>query len=569
MKNAEQLKKILERVDGRGYKNYNTIKGIYDFDFFTLHIDHVQRDPFAGPSLIRISTGSDSFPKAILKNQSQRVAVADYIGRKFGKSIEKHATRMGSGKSGLIQIDSGGPEILDRTSVKISEEKLEIRFSVGLPARGRRILGNESRVLFFELIPQIIKDSCTHENINPENLLEHVRIYEDSNFLRQKIKELGLVAFVRNGAILPRESGVSERPLKNAVPFKSPESLNISVETPYHGIVTGMGIPEGVVLIVGGGYHGKSTILNAIERGIYNHGYGDGREMVVTDPNAVKIRAEDGRKIESVDISSFIHNPPLKKDTSKFSSENASGSTSQAANIVEAIEVGADLLMFDEDTSATNFMIRDERMQKLVSKDKEPITPFIDRVKELKNEHEISTIMVMGGSGDYFEVADTVIMMDNYVPYDVTEEAMKIRDEIPINRKIETSSKFNYKKRCPVNGCINPNKGKKLKLDVRGKTKIMLGNEIVDLSQVEQLVDTSQTRAIVYAMNYISPKYINGKMSMKQLMDQIKTDIDAEGLDILAPRGRKYPNNISKPRIFEIAAALNRLRTFKVKNCDS
>jgi predicted ABC-class ATPase len=214
-------------------------------------------------------------------------------------------------------------------------------------------------------------------------------------------------------------------------------------------------------------------------------------------------------------------------------------------------------------------MIRDERMQKLVSKDKEPITPFIDRVKELKNEHEISTIMVMGGSGDYFEVADTVIMMDNYVPYDVTEEAMKIRDEIPINRKIETSSKFNYKKRCSVNGCINPNKGKKLKLDVRGKTKIMLGNEIVDLSQVEQLVDTSQTRAIVYAMNYISPKYINGKMSMKQLMDQIKTDIDAEGLDILAPHGRKYPNNISKPRIFEIAAALNRLRTFKVKNCDS
>ncbi len=567
MKDKKELQIIFKRIDGRGYKAYNDIKGSYNFDFFILHIDHVQRDPFAGPSLVRIITGSDSFPLEILKNQDHRIAVSDYIGRKFSKSIDKHASRMGSGKSGLIHIDSGGPEILDRTSVRISDHELELRISVGLPARGRRILGEEARVLFFDLLPRMVRDSCVHGNIHPENLLEHVKIHEDTNFLRQKLRELGLVAFIKNGSVLPRESGVSQRPLKDAVPFISPESLTISIETPNHGIVTGMGIPEGVVLIVGGGYHGKSTLLNAIERGIYNHRYRDGREMVVTDPNAVKIRAEDGRRIEGVDISSFIHDPPLNKDTSKFSSENASGSTSQAANIMEAIEVGADLLLFDEDTSATNFMIRDERMQKLVSKDKEPITPFIDRVKELRSEHGISTIMVMGGSGDYFEVADTVIMMDSYVPHDVTELAMDVRKEIPINRKIETSSKFGYKKRCPVSGCLKPFKGKRLKLDARGKTEIMFGNEVVELSQVEQIVDTSQTRAIAFAMNYISPKYLNGEMSMENIMKELKKDIETYGLDNLAPTGRKYPNNLAKPRIFEIAAALNRIRTFKVRSC--
>ena len=234
--------------------------------------------------------------------------------------------------------------------------------------------------------------------------------------------------------------------------------------------------PRVLTLIVGGGYHGKSTLLQAIERGVYNHIYGDGREWVVTDPTAVKIRAEDGRRIENVDISSFIHNPPLNKNTEEFSTENASGSTSQAANIVEAVEAGTQLILFDEDTSATNFMIRDERMQRLVSNEKEPITPFIDRVRELYEDHNISTIMVMGGSGDYFEVADTVIMMDNYLPEDVTMDAKKIKEELPINRMQEVEFKFRFKERYPLPESIKPYKGRKIKLDVRGKSTILLGH---------------------------------------------------------------------------------------------
>lgn len=564
MKDNKKLQKTFEIIDGRGYKHYNEIKGIYKFELFTLEVVHVQRDPFAGPSLIRILMDDVTFPKDLLSNHGRRIAVGDYIGCEFNKSIQKHVHgRTGSGKSGILLIDNGGPEILERTSVIINESSLEIRFSVGLPAKGRRILGKQARELFMKVIPNIVIESCIYQNIDAHDLRRHVFINEDSDYIRNEMKKRGMVSFIRNGSVLPRRSGISDEPLKGAVKFKSPESLLVSVNTPNHGTVTGMGIPEGVTLIVGGGYHGKSTLLNAIELGIYNHRYGDGREMVVTDDGAVKIRAEDGRKIENVDISSFIHNPPMEKNTCKFSSENASGSTSQAANIIEAIEVGSKLLLFDEDTSATNFMIRDERMQKLVATEKEPITPFIDRVKELYTDHGVSTILVMGGSGDYFEAADTVIMMDNYVPYNVTERAMQIKIEIPINRKTEIKTQFGYQKRHPIKGSIKSMKGRKLKLDSRGKTQVLLGRDVIDLSQVEQLADSSQTRAISYALHYAADYFMDGNVSMEELMKQVEQALDNDGLDVLAPAGKKYPNNLSRPRTFEIAAALNRLRTFK------
>jgi predicted ABC-class ATPase len=464
----------------------------------------------------------------------------------------------------VIQIDNGGQEVLERSCVNISPDKLEVRFSMGLPARGRRIMGLEASRLLVGVLPLIIKKSCFYNNLDQKHLREEVELYEDANFLRQKLRDLGLVSFVRDGSILPRESGVSEKPMKNAVHFKTPESLSVIIDTPKNGPVRGMGIPVGVTLIVGGGFHGKSTLLQAVERGVYNHIYGDGREWVVTCPTAVKIRAEDGRRIENVDISSFIHNPPMDKNTLEFKTENASGSTSQAANIVEALEAGTELLLFDEDTSATNFMIRDERMQRLVSKDKEPITPFIDRVQEIYMEYNTSTMIVMGGSGDYFEVADTVVMMDNYRPEDATEDAMKIKDELPINRKREVKSKFKFKRRYPEAESIKPYKGRKLKLDVRGRHTILLGIESIDLLQVEQLMDMSQTRAIAYAINH-AKNYMNGEHSMNDVMGMVEQDIDEHGLDILAPKGRKYPHNLARPRIFEFIAALNRLRTFKTQ----
>lgn len=568
MRNVKDLVRILERIDGRGYKAYNDIRGSYDFEFFTLFVEHVQRDPFASPSLLRVEVMDSGFPEGIIKNREQRTAVCDFVARSFKHSIHRHVSgRSGSGKSGVVQIDSGGQEVLERSCANIKPGMVELRFSMGLPASGRRIKGFEAKKMLTEQLPLLVSESCLYRNLDNKLLKKEVQLFQDVNALRKGLVDKGLVAFVGDGSILPRESGVSDMPLKDAIPFKSPESLRVTFETEYHGQVRGMGIPDGVTLIVGGGYHGKSTLLLALERGVYNHRHGDGREWVVTDPAAVKIRAEDGRRIESVDVSSFIHNPPMEKNTTDFSTENASGSTSQAANIIEALEAGSSLLLFDEDTSATNFMIRDERMQRLVSHDKEPITPFIDRVRELHLTEGASTIMVMGGSGDYFEVADTVIMMNSYLPQDVTDDAMKVREEIPINRTREVHSKFGYKMRCPLAEGVRPFKGRKLKLDSRGRGTILLGTESIDVSQVEQIVDKSQSRAIAYAMTYASNRYMDGKTKMRDVVLRVEDDIKKSGLDIIAPKGRKLPNNLARPRIFELCAAMNRLRTFKVEKC--
>jgi len=292
-----------------------------------------------------------------------------------------------------------------------------------------------------------------------KELEEHIKLVEDQEFIRRKLKEKGLVCFIANNSILPRESGISAKPLKDAVKFVSPENLKVKFTLPSGKEIEGMGIKEGITLICGGGFHGKSTLLEAIQLGVYNHIKDDGREFVITREDAVKIRAEDGRYIEKVDISPFIENLPFGKDTRHFSTEDASGSTSQSANIIEAIEAGSKLLLIDEDTTATNLMIRDLRMQKLVHKDKEPITPFIDRIRELWEKFGISTIMVSGGLGDYFEVADYVIVMENYLPKDKTKEAKQIIQNFPSKRIKETSEPFKIPKpRFVISETINPHK---------------------------------------------------------------------------------------------------------------
>lgn len=571
MQRKEKLFQTLKRIDGRGYKAYNDIKGNYDFETFTLYVDHVQRDPFAGPSLLRVEVSSKNaaFPSELLKNSQRITALEDYIARAFKSSIDKKVKGVGgSGHSGTFRIDSGGQEVLERTCVNIHEGNVELRFQVGLPAHGRRVMGKAATTMFRDILPVLAESSCFHSNLQSVDVKEHVETYEDAEHIRSELSGMGLVAFIADGSILPRESGVSQCPLKDAVAFKSPDSMSVTIETPNHGPITGMGIRKGVTLVVGGGYHGKSTLLNALERGVYNHVPCDGRQFIVTDDSAVKIRAEDSRNIEKADISSFIHEPPGIRDTSEFSTENASGSTSQAANIIEAMEAGSKVLLFDEDTSATNFMIRDQRMQQLVSKEKEPITPFLDRIRELCTDHGVSTIMVMGGSGDYFDAADNVLMMDSYTAHDVTEEARRVADDFPVKRMKEIKSPFKFKKRCPKPDSIKAFKGRKLKLDSKGTSTAVIGRSFVDLSQVEQLVEESQTRTIAHAIHYTSKKHMDGKRTLGELLDLLEADINENGLDVLAAHPGLHPPNFARPRRFEIAAAINRLRTLNVEMKD-
>jgi len=569
----DRLVRELDRIDGRGYKAYKDIAGSYAFDNFQLHIDYVQGDPFAAPSRLRARVSQDiaGFDPKLYAARARRVALEDYLTRAFAWMARSRAQgNRGTGKSGMIAIDTPGQEVLERTSMVVNEDFVEARFVVGFPARGRRVLGKQAAEMLLEEVPSIVNHSLRLASLKRAEVYKHVELAEDQQFIRDELRGSGLIAFIADGAILPRESGVSDKPLTSGrvVPFRSPDSLRVTFNTPNSGKVTGMGIREGITLIVGGGYHGKSTVLRALERGVYNHIAGDGREFVITDPDAVKIRAEDGRRIVKVDISPFINNLPFGADTTCFSTEDASGSTSQAANIIDSLELGARVLLVDEDTSATNFMIRDVRMQELVAKDKEPITPFIDKVRQLYDDLGVSTVMVVGGSGDYFDVASTVIMMDEYTPRDVSDRAARIASRFEARRRQEGGQSFgSINRRVPVRRGIDPTRGRRSKIKPRGVSSIQFGNNTIDLAQVEQLVDPSQTAAIGDILYYLAEKYIDGRRDIRSLMDLAMRDIETEGLDVISPYRGQHPGEYALPRRFEIGAALNRLRTLNIGEC--
>jgi predicted ABC-class ATPase len=518
--NPDDLERTLRRIDGRGYKAYKDIAGEYDYGEFTLWIDHVQGDPFAAPSRlhIRVSHAEAGFPADTYSTRSRRIGLDDLLLRHFDRECRGAERRRGTGKSGLVAIDHPGQEILERTAVIVDDDGIEVRFFVGLPARGRTILGREANLILNTFVPEIARKTLfftSFEDRSAEvaSLYTHIKTNEDADYLRDAVVKQGLVSFIPDGAILPRRSGIDDRPLRegNIIEFKSPESLSVNFVLPNCGEISGMGIPAGVTLIVGGGYHGKSTVLNAIERGIYNHIPGDGREFVVTDPGAVKIRAEDGRRVERVNISPFISNLPFDQDTTAFSTENASGSTSQAANIMEALEAGARVILTDEDTAATNFMIRDHRMQELIAKDKEPITPFVDKIRQLRSDLGVSTILVMGGSGDYFDVADQVVAMEGFLARDVTGEAGAIASKYSTEREREGGDVFGeFTPRVPRRESLDPSKGRReVKISGRGLKTILFGRHTIDLSSVEGLVHPSQVNAIGQAIYYARSKYMD------------------------------------------------------------
>jgi predicted ABC-class ATPase len=557
----------LKQLDNKGYKAYKSVQGHYKFQDFDLYIDYVQGDPFASPSKIRLIIPGKvrTIQEEWLKTKSRKIAAADAFARSVGKSVQRqHFSIKGSGKSGMILFDTPGQEVMERSAVQINADSITVCMSVGLPANGRKINGREAEKLFIDAIPAIIQSSVL--TIKDAEIDDAIKLADQQDEIRKQMKENDWIAFIANGAILPRESGISNRPLENAVAFQSPEKNETEVKIPHkEKPIKGMAVKKGITLIVGGGYHGKSTLLQAMERGVYSHTKDDGREFVLTDRDAVKIRSEDGRQITGVNISPFISNLPHGKDTNFFSTENASGSTSQAANVMEALEAGATNLLIDEDTSATNFMIRDHRMQQLVTKDKEPITPFIDKVKQLNDQHGVSTVLVMGGSGDYFAVADPVIMMKNYIPYNVTVEANEIMQNDPIKRERLAEQDFGkIADRSFHQHSLQTKKGKRAKTQAKGLTKILMGRTEITFDATEQLVDASQTRMIAEIIQYLDKTNGLQEKSLRELLDEVERQMDQKGLASFTGFKDQHPGDIARPRRYEIAAVLNRIRTAKV-----
>ena len=581
MNHSQDLKRLLESIDHKGYPAYKAVQGSYDFKDYILTVDHVQGDPFASPSKVSVFIPHkiNAFPEGYYDRQWKKTALEDYLLRCFSQEIARFNFKAkGSGKSGLIATSRPGQEVLTRSACECTGTGITARFEVGFPAFGRTINSGELIKILFDFLPGCVRNVFMYKNRNPKQVRDVIELAEDQEFIRNELKRLDLVSFAAVGSVLPRETGISDRPMKGSVPFSSPESLKITLNLPHHGPLCGMAVRRGITLIVGGGYHGKSTLLKALEAGVYNHIAGDGREYVITDSTAVKLRAEDGRSISNVDISLFINDLPNGRDTSRFSSADASGSTSQAAAVIEGIEAGAAAFLIDEDTSATNFMLRDELMQKIVSRDKEPITPFIERARDLYEKAGISTVLVAGSSGAYFYIADTVIQMDSYRPLDITEQVKKACEAYrEISSPALTAPGFSLPKpgrKLPApaassdSGRGGANSGDRrgnrkqddrIKVKIFGKDSFQVGKEPVDLRFVEQLADSEQTAALAQMVRFCLERGLFSRCTLKETVDILMLEYEKKGL--AAFNGSNYTAmGLCMPRVQEIYACLNRFR---------
>lgn len=565
MKSANELDRQLKAIDHRGYPAYKDLKGAYDFGDYVLSVDHVQGDPFAAPSRVSVQVPmvKAGFPAEYYEEKEKRITLQDWLTRQFGTCLKEGSFQAkGSGKSGLLAVSHCGQEVLERTACRVDDRAVIMRFEVGFPANGRSVNAGELAKILFRILPDCVRKSLFYARVDKKALREAIELCEDQQAVRALLEQNGLCAFLADGSILPRQSGVSDKPFKDAVPFRSPDSLRVTFNLPHRGAVSGMGIRKGITLLVGGGYHGKSTVLQAIQDGVYNHIPGDGRELVITDESAVKLRAEDGRSISNVDISPFIRHLPNGKDTEHFYTEDASGSTSQAACLMEAVESGSRLLLMDEDTSATNFMIRDRLMQQVVSDGEEPITPFIERVNSLYDDLGVSTILVAGSCGSYFHVADTIIQMKEYVPMDITEKAKKAAQEFAVFETV----------RSVFPSCHGLGRAKqdrrllgeeRIKIKTFGKDEVSVSKNTVVLRGLEQLKDEEQTRALGYILKELLTSGFDGQNTMTEAVDALEKLLDERGLEMLFGARGEVAASLARPRKQEVIACVARYRGLK------
>ena len=561
----QNLTKLLNDAEGQGYKAYKQLQGEYQFTGYKFFIDHVQGDPFAEPSRCRVvlPITLTALPNHLYDNSIRRIALEDFLGRRFSKAIKAIARGdRGSGRSGDFDIASYGQQVLYRSAVTIGSSLLEVRFQIGLPANNRRIDAKQARIMLLEELPAIVDSALVQLSDSQKAAARHVDCIEDQQYLRSQLESHQLIAFIADGSNLARASGVDDRPLTEAIKIEAPASIAIELPLKHQSPVTGVAFPKGINLVVGGGFHGKSTLLRALEQGVYDHIPGDGRELVVSDPGCFKVQAEDGRAVTGADIRPFIQNLPGGKDCAFFTTSNASGSSSQAASIIEAISAGVKTILLDEDTSASNFLIRDARMQSLVPKEKEPITPLLQRICQLRDQHGVSVVMVMGGSGDYFSVADQVVMMDNYQPVDMTKSAHQLA-HLDVVAETEVADILQRSARLPIKNCLSAiGRSGKPKIKAFGTRLLQFGIEDIPLQSLEQLVDTAQLLSI----GYLIEKYQQDNsfqdtdivVGLERQLEQLKQN----GFDNISP----YPlGKLALPRLQELVAVVNRMRQLKLK----
>ena len=411
------MKALYQKIRSLQGKNYGLYKSLadksWDFGDFVLDFLHVQGDPYAPASRVMIKSSLQmlGYPSEWGGSFERRLALSDFLYRRLGKMVrEKYP-----GKDAAIVFDSAGPEMLVRNSLWVDNGELRACLQVRLPGDGRKIQAEDAAEILTMVLPDLVSAGLYNsgeskpEGVEPE-LLEHYRVLAERKVILEELEKQNLVAFVPDGAVLPRTSGLSELPMEGAVPFAAPAEMEVTLDVCGRKI-RGMGIPKGITVITGGAFHGKSTLLQALTKAVYPHVPGDGREGIVISESAVRVGVEDGRSVRGTDLSPFVRDLPGGISTKNFTTACASGSTSEAANLLEAMEAGSEAFLIDEDSSAVNFLIRDMRVRKLLGDDREPLIPLTDRIREIQGR---SFILVAGACGDFLDLADNIIIMTSY-----------------------------------------------------------------------------------------------------------------------------------------------------------
>ncbi len=574
---ADRLRDKLVVMNGKGVQVYRELAGAYRFDRFELYLESLDLDP-AAPSCaarVRIDQAEAQVPPTLWDHPFGRIAAEDFLARTVRDAIHKHVRARWSGRITPLVIEAGEQAILPRTCCSVAEDFVEVRLTVALPAEGRKVLAKPAQALFFNELPGVVNAGLVWANLDAASGRRHCETYQDYLALREALDAHGLVAFVADGSVLPREPGSGDRPLRGTrfLPLRAPDELAVTITLPHRGPVRGLGVRRGVTVIAGAAFSGKSSLLAAIASGVHPHVPGDGRELVAAAPDAAMIRAEAGRRIEHVDVSAFIHRLPHRPDVRALSVERATGMLSMAAAVAEALEIGTHLLLFDEDDGAIMFLARDAAMRTLVPETSESITPLVDRVRALWETHGISSVIATGGLGEYLDVADTVIVMEGFQPLAATERARSLAAGPRESRSLEGGQVGGLERpafdlplsRCPLSRGFSGMRGRGLRAELRGREVLALGRETVDLKPLIHLADDGQARAAGDAILYAVEKaYTDGNTTIAGLLDRVFADIDASGLGVLVPpQGR--PGDYAMPRRHEVAAILNRLRSLQVR----
>ena len=579
---STQLKMLIASLENAPYHKIQSLRGRFQFPHYTFQFLRIQGSPGANPASIAnlsIPIKASGLPEQSLATSFAQLALADFLIRRFNqgivKFVQQNRGKDGSGSFHTIELSQ---KMLQRDCVLFSKNSIELRFIFSLPANGsggRQFDAKQTWLMFEQELSPLVDFTFFYHGYSEasQNLLnKFLAVQKNRQAIKHYMKKNGLCVFISNGALLPRLSGIDDKPdlAEKIEKFQSPKTLLVEIPLHENSTIKGMGIKQGITCITGGGYHGKSTLLQAILAGVYAHIPGDGREYIVTRDDAVFTRAEEGRSIRQVNISPFIRQLPNGKKTENFSTDNASGSTSQAASIVEAIELQSHLLLFDEDSCATNFLYRDELIKKILDKKNEPIKPLYTCIRSLWKQHKISMIFVVGGLGSFLQKADTCLLMDNYQCKDITGKARKSLGEIieedqdhlifssnrPLSSQNFDPSYTNQrlKKTIPI----------RIK-DLRNAPRqLEYGMDLINLEALPQIAEAPQMRSIGYCLLTIKQQMCDNSNKPQTIYDWLQwltKKLDQEGLPCLQTT---YPGLSSRPRLYEIAAAINRIRSLRI-----